>query len=75
MTSLKIRQVGNSLGVVLPKDLLAKLNVKDGDSLFLVETPDGSLKLTPYDPEFDAQMRAGREGMNEYRNALRELAK
>jgi putative addiction module antidote len=75
MTSLKIRQVGNSLGVVLPKDVLVKLNVKDGDSLFLVETPDGSLKITPYDPEFDAQMRAAREGMNEYRNALRELAK
>lgn len=75
MTSLKIRQVGNSLGVVLPKDLLAKLNVKNGDSLFLVETPDGSLKITPYDPEFDAQMRAAREGMNEYRNTLRELAK
>ena len=75
MTSLKIRQVGNSLGVVLPKDLLAKLNVKDGDSLFVVETPDGSLKITPYDPEFDAQIRAAREGMKEYRNALRELAK
>ncbi|APZ55360.1 AbrB/MazE/SpoVT family DNA-binding domain-containing protein [Salipiger abyssi] len=75
MTSLKIRQVGNSLGVVLPKDLLAKLNVKDGDNLFLVETPDGGLKITPYDPEFDMQMRAAREGMNEYRNALKELAK
>ncbi len=75
MTTLKIRPVGNSLGVVLPKEMLARLNVKDGDALFLTETPDGSLRITPYDPAFDAQMRAARDGMAQYRNALRELAK
>ena len=75
MTTLKIRQIGNSLGVVLPKDVLVRLNVKESDRLFLVEAPDGSFRITPYDPEFEAQMRAAREGMGEYRNALRELAR
>lgn len=75
MTTLKIRPVGNSLGVVLPKEMLARLNVKDGDALYLTETPDGSLRITPYDPAFDAQMQAARDGMAQYRNALRELAK
>ena len=55
--------------------MLARLNVKDGDALYLTETPDGSLRITPYDPAFDAQMRAARDGMAQYRNALRELAK
>lgn len=75
MTTLKIRPIGNSLGVVLPKEMLARLNVKDGDALYLTETPDGSLRITPYDPAFDAQMQAAREGMAQFRNALRELAK
>ncbi len=75
MTSVKIRAVGNSLGVVLPKDLLKRLNVKEGDSLFLVESSDGSMRVTPYDPDFEEQMNAAREGMGKYRNTLRELSK
>lgn len=75
MTTVKIRPIGNSLGVVLPKETLARLNVKDGDTLFLTEAPDGSMRITPYDPAFDTQMRAAREGMAQYRNTLRELAK
>jgi putative addiction module antidote len=75
MTQLKVRAVGNSLGVVLPKDVLARLNVGDGDLLFLTEAPDGSMTITPYDPSFDAQMQAAQEGMGKYRNALRRLAK
>ena len=75
MTRLKIRPVGNSLGVVLPKETLARLNLKSGDSLHLVEAADGSMRITPYDPNFDEQMRVAREGMGKYRNALRELAK
>jgi putative addiction module antidote len=75
MTAVKIRPIGNSLGVVLPKETLARLNVKDGDTLFLTEAPDGSMRITPYDPGFDAQMRAAREGMRKFRNTLRELAK
>lgn len=75
MTSVKVRPIGNSLGVVLPKDVLSRLNLKDGDNLFLTEAPDGTMRITPYDPAFDTQMRAAREGMSEYRNTLRELAK
>lgn len=75
MTSLKIRQIGNSLGIVLPKQALSRLNVADGDMLYLSEAPDGSMRITPYDPTFDAQMRAARKGMKKYRSTLRELAK
>ena len=74
MNALKIRQIGNSLGVVLPKDALNRLNVKEGDQLFLTEAPDGSVRLTPYDPDFEGQMEIAREGMGAYRNALRKLA-
>lgn len=74
MTTLKIRAIGNSLGVVLPKEVLSRLNVKDGDNLFVTEAPDGSMRLTPYDPTFDTQLRVAREGMKKYRNALRKLA-
>ena len=75
MTRLKVRRVGNSLGIVLPKAALERLNVRDGDGLHLTEAPDGALRLTPYDPDFDEQMRIARDGMAEYRNALRALAK
>jgi putative addiction module antidote len=75
MTQLKVRPIGNSLGVVLPKEALARLNVKDGDTVFLTEAPDGSMRITPFDPSFDAQIRAAQEGMSKYRNALRRLAK
>lgn len=71
---LKVRQIGNSLGVVLPKDVLAKLRVGEGDDLHVVETPDG-LELRPYDPELERQLDAGRAVAKRYRNALRELAK
>jgi putative addiction module antidote len=75
MTQLKLRPIGNSLGVVLPKEVLARLNVKDGDTVFLTEAPDGSMRITPFDPSFDVQMHAAQEGMRKYRNALRRLAK
>ncbi len=74
MFTLKLTQIGNSVGVVLPKDLLAKLNLDKGDSLFVTESPDG-LRMTAHDPEFELQMRIGRELMKERRNVLRELAK
>ena len=75
MTTVKVRPIGNSLGVVLPRETLVRLNVKAGDTLFLTEAPDGSMRITPYDPAFVTQMRAAREGMGRFRNALRELAK
>ena len=70
----KISQIGNSVGVILPKGAVARLKIKKGDSVFLTETSEG-YAVTPYDPEFEKQMAVAREGMAEYRNALRELAK
>jgi len=70
---VKVTQIGNSTGVILPKNAAARLKVKKGDSLFLTETPEG-YSITPYDPEFEAQMEAARRGMSKYRNALHELA-
>ena len=72
--ALKLTQVGNSVGVVLPKEVLASLKLEKGDTIFLTETPDG-YKLTPYDAEFAAQMSAARTVAKRRRNALRELAK
>ena len=74
MHQLKITAIGNSAGIILPKELLARLGVEKGDLLTVVETP-GGVELTPYDPEFEAQMAAARDVMGRYRNALRELAK
>ncbi len=75
MPTLKVRQVGNSLGVVLPKETLSKLNVASGDMLYLTEAPDGSMRITPYDPEFNKQMEIARKGIGKFRNTLKELAK
>jgi putative addiction module antidote len=69
----KVTQIGNSTGVILPKEAVARLKVKKGDSVYLVETVDG-YSITPYDPEFEAQIVAARRGMSKYRNALHELA-
>lgn len=74
MQVLKLTAIGNSMGVVLPKEVTAKLNLEKGDAVFLTETPDG-YRLTPYSPEFEAQMTAARKIMKKRRNALRELAK
>jgi putative addiction module antidote len=75
MLDLKIRRIGNSCGVVLPKEVLARLRVAEGDRLFLTETPEGGYRLTPYDPELERQLRLAEEGMARYRNTLRALAK
>ncbi len=74
MTTSKIRSVGNSLGVVLPKEMIARLRVAKGDSLFVQETVDG-IRLTPYDPEFQQQMEIAEMVMREDRDALRALSK
>lgn len=74
MYELKIRRIGNSLGLTLPREALARLQVADGDRIFLTETPDGFL-LTPYDETFRAAMEAFEEGSARFRNALRELAR
>ena len=74
MRVLKLTAIGNSMGVVLPKDVTARLKVEKGDSVFLTETPDG-YRITPYSPAFEEQMTAARKIMKKRRNALRELAK
>jgi putative addiction module antidote len=74
MIALKLTQIGNSTGVVLPKEALEKLRVSKGDVIYLTETPDG-FRITPYDSEFEQQMTVAREVMKKRRNVLRELAK
>lgn len=74
MVALKLGKIGNSVGAVLPKEVLARLKVEQGDTLYLTETPDG-YHLTPYEPEFEAQMEAARKIIKKRRNVLRELAK
>lgn len=71
---LKITTIGNSAGVILPRDLLARLRLEKGDELFALETPDG-IRLTTYDPELAAQMEAAEQIMREDRLVLRKLAK
>ena len=70
----KIRRAGGSLSATLPKDMVDRLHLEAGDSVFLVET-DRGLLLTPYDPEFETALDIYRRGAQRYRNALRELAK
>ncbi len=72
--TLTIRKIGNSVGVILGKDTLAELGVAEGDTLFVVRTPDG-IQLTAFDPEFIEAVEAGRDYMRRHRNALRELAR
>lgn len=74
MANLKLTQIGNSVGVVLPKEVLARLKVEKGDTLFLSETPVGYV-ITPYDPAIEEQLAAGREFMREYRDTFHQLAK
>ena len=74
MHALKLTQIGNSVGVILPKEVLARLKVEKGDTLFITDTPDG-LTLTPYDPSFEKQLEVGREFMREYRDTFHQLAK
>jgi putative addiction module antidote len=70
---LKLTAIGNSTGVILPKELLEKLRVQRGDELMVLETPDG-ITLTPFDPEFAAQMEVAERIMREDRDLLRRLA-
>jgi len=71
---LKLIAIGNSTGVILPKEILARLRVEQGDSLSIAETPFG-LELRPHDPDFEEQMAVARDVMKRRRAALRELAK
>ena len=74
MPALKVTQIGNSVGVVFPKEMLAHMKVEKGDTVFLTEMPSG-YRLTPYDPSLAEQLDAGRELMREFRDTFHELAK
>jgi putative addiction module antidote len=75
MVSLKIRKFGNSLGVVLPKEVIQRLRAGDGEQVFLIEAGDGDYRLTPYDPAFEKKMKKAEQIMGRYRNTLHALAK
>ena len=74
MSALKLTQIGNSVGVILPKELLARLKVEKGDTLFWTEAANG-VNLTAYDPDFGAEMTEARRIMKKRKVVLRELAK
>ncbi len=74
MHVLKLTQIGNSVGVILPKEMLANLKLEKGQSVFVTETPEGYV-LTPYDPTLEEEMQAGREFMREFRDTFHALAK
>lgn len=72
-TTVKVITVGSSTGIVLPKDVLERLQLQKGDTVYLTETPEG-VHITPYRPDFAEAIDTGRRIMRRYRNALRKLA-
>ncbi len=74
MIELRVVKVGNSLGVHLPVEALNRLHLEDGDRVILTESPDGGYRITPYDPEFEHQMKVAEEGMRRYRKTLKALS-
>lgn len=74
MQALKLTQIGNSVGLILPKELLGRLKLVKGDTVFVTETPDG-VALRAFDPDFSEQLEAARVIMKKRRSALHELAK
>ncbi len=74
MSALKLTQIGNSVGIILPKEILARLKLEKGDTVYLTDNPDG-VTLSPNDPEFETQINAARGIMKKRRAVLRELAK
>lgn len=74
MSALKVTAIGNSLGIILPKELAVRLRLARGDALHVVETPRG-IELSPYDPALETELKVGRAVMKRYRSALRKLAK
>ena len=71
--SVKVTTVGNSVGIVLPKEILSRLNIQKGDTLYVTETPDG-VQLTPYRADFDETMQVAQDIMRRYRDTLKKLA-
>jgi putative addiction module antidote len=71
---LKLRKVGNSVALILPKQVRQKMGVEEGDAIYLTETPEG-YRMSPYDPEFSRQMEMARKIQSRHRDALHELAR
>lgn len=72
---LQVRKIGNSVGLILPKELLARLKLKEGDQLHIVEQTERGLKLSPYDPKHAKAMEFARRSFREYADAYKALAK
>jgi putative addiction module antidote len=75
MVALKVRKVGNSLGLVLPKEVVNRLRTSEGEEVFLIEGPNNTYRLTPFDPAFQKKMEKAEEIMSRYRNTLNVLSK
>ena len=75
MFTLKVTTVGSSLGFILPKEARELLGVQKGDTLHLTRAPDGGLRITPYDPEFEQEMKLAEQILRDHRDVFRELAK
>ena len=75
MLAFKITTVGSSAGIILTKEVMTRLRLQKGDTIFLTEAPDGSYRLTPYSPEFERQMKLAEQVMHDDRDLLRALAK
>ncbi len=75
IATVELKKIGNSTGLILPKEVMARLNVSIGDKFYATLTSEGGIRLTPYDPHFQKAMEIARRGMRIYRNALAELAK
>ncbi|MCY7314949.1 MAG: AbrB/MazE/SpoVT family DNA-binding domain-containing protein [Rubrivivax sp.] len=74
MTALKLTRIGNAVGVILLKEMPARLKLQKRDTVFVTDAADG-VTLTPYDPTLDEQIKAGRAFMHEFRDAFHQLAK
>jgi putative addiction module antidote len=72
--TLNVKKRGNSLSIIIPKEMAVEMNIEDGDTLFVTKTPSG-YEISPYNPNFAKKMEIARRGMKKYRNALIELAK
>ncbi len=75
MLELKVRRFGNSLGIVLPKEVIDRLDAAEGEPLFLIEAPDGGYRLTPHDPGFENKMAKADDIIGRYGNTLAVLSK
>jgi len=75
MLTVKVTTVGSSSGIILNREVMTRLGVRKGDVLYLTEAPDGGYRITPYDPEFERQMKLAEEIMHDDREILRALAK